>query len=110
MGEYWKPVNLTRREFVHPHKVDCGLKLPEWNWDGSPVWRRINALIAEGRWSADDDIRALSDYGGEFRLKGEPTQDTYDETGGFDNVEYREGDHSGNLYREVCDAYKDVSQ
>ncbi len=35
MGEYWKPVNVTRREYIHPHHVNEGLKLTEWTWPGS---------------------------------------------------------------------------
>lgn len=29
MGQYWKVVNLTKREFIHPHKLGAGLKLWE---------------------------------------------------------------------------------
>jgi hypothetical protein len=29
MGQYHIPVNLDKREFVHPHKLGCGLKLWE---------------------------------------------------------------------------------
>lgn len=29
MGQYWKLVNLDKREFVEPHKLGCGLKLWE---------------------------------------------------------------------------------
>jgi hypothetical protein len=29
MGQYWKVVNLDKREFIHPHKLGCGLKLWE---------------------------------------------------------------------------------
>lgn len=29
MGQYWIPVNLKKREFVHPHKLGTGLKLWE---------------------------------------------------------------------------------
>lgn len=29
MGQYWIPVNLTKREFVHPHRLGAGLKLWE---------------------------------------------------------------------------------
>jgi len=29
MGQYWKPVNLDKREYVDPHKLDVGLKLWE---------------------------------------------------------------------------------
>jgi hypothetical protein len=29
MGQYWVAVNLDKREFIHPHKLACGLKLWE---------------------------------------------------------------------------------
>lgn len=29
MGQYWIPVNLDKREYVHPHKLGTGLKLWE---------------------------------------------------------------------------------
>lgn len=29
MGQYWKVVNLDRREYVNPHRLGCGLKLWE---------------------------------------------------------------------------------
>lgn len=48
MGEYWKPVNLTRGEFIHPHHVDCGLKLGEWwEWNGEPVESNVRRVMAE---------------------------------------------------------------
>ena len=29
MGQYWIPVNLDKKEFIHPHKLGSGLKLME---------------------------------------------------------------------------------
>lgn len=29
MGQYWIPVNLDKREYIHPHKLGTGLKLWE---------------------------------------------------------------------------------
>lgn len=29
MGQYWKPVNLTKREYIDPHKLGTGIKLLE---------------------------------------------------------------------------------
>lgn len=71
MGEYWKPVNLTRREFIHPHHMDCGLKLGEWwEWNDKPVDSPVRRLMDQ-RWPAADDVRAVSDYGGQLRLRGD---------------------------------------
>ncbi len=70
MGEYWKPVNFTKREFVHPHNLDCGLKLGEWNHNDSDVIMRVKNLISAGQWSEADDICACSDYGGRLQMYG----------------------------------------
>jgi hypothetical protein len=71
MGEYWKPINTTKREFVHPHRLGDGLKYAEWveQKDGR-TWRAVLAMIAAGRWSEDDDIRAASDAGSDEQLYG----------------------------------------
>lgn len=95
MGEYWIPTNVTKKQFVHPHRVDNGLKLREWNWPESATVRRINQLIEEGHWSNRDDIRAFSDYGGELQLHGSPTP-------GIRN------DGDGTMYR--AEGYEDVSK
>lgn len=63
MGEYWKPVNVTRREYIHPHDLNCGLKLNEWHYPKSRVMR----MIAE-RWSDTDTIVAIGDYSGQLTL------------------------------------------
>lgn len=69
MGEYWKPVNLTKKEFVHPHRLDCGLKLAEWNHPDSRVLRRIEELVASGEWDHSDKVAIVSDYGGTIPLE-----------------------------------------
>jgi hypothetical protein len=73
MGEYWKPVNMTKREYIHPHHMDCGLKLGEWNHESTPVRKLIDS-----RW-AGDDVRAVSDYGGEMQIAGESNGEPYPE-------------------------------
>ena len=85
MGEYWKPVNFTRREYINPHRVNCGLKFSEWVHPHSAVFRRIDELVSQGKWGPADDLAAVSDYGGFFQLRGvpgpkpEPAGETYDD-------------------------------
>jgi hypothetical protein len=67
MGEYWKPVNVTKREYIHPHDLNDGLKMGEWT---SP-WSQTMATIAE-RWSDSDVIVYVSDYGGLVVSRGTP--------------------------------------
>lgn len=84
MGEYWKPVNVTRKEFIHPHRLGNGLKLLEWNHPDT----RVRKLMAE-RWPETDDVRAVSDYGGDMQLSGVrgPEKVTYEDL-------YNDGDSS----------------
>jgi hypothetical protein len=81
MGEYWKPVNLTKREYIHPHDVNAGLKLGEWNYPESPVMK----LMAE-RWEPADSVIFVSDYDGLQLYRGElfghsPTYDSLEDDG-----------------------------
>ena len=102
VGEYWKPINLTKREFIHPHELGCGLKLGEWHHHDSLVMRRVQELLDQGRWSPTDDIRILSDYGGEMQMYGQPREEAeghYKATYGADEQE-----------NEDAPVYRDVSR
>lgn len=76
MGQYFKAVNLDKKEFIHPHKLGSGLKL----WEivaGDHVGRALVVLTAAhrevrgggdiqtggivGRW-AGDRIAIVGDY------------------------------------------------
>lgn len=77
MGQYWKTVNLDKREFIFPHKLGGGMKLWEQvnNLPGTPVALFIlTAAMPEprgggdlkphpaiGRW-AGDRIVTIGDY------------------------------------------------
>ena len=76
MGEYWKPINITRREFIDPQRLSCGLKLSEWFYESSPVVRLMNA-----KWSRSDVVWAIGDEGARVQLVGAdapPPQDNLD--------------------------------
>lgn len=94
MGEYWCPINVTRKEFVHPHRLDCGLKWGEWVHPGSNVFKAVEALVASGRWSWSDNIRIASDYGGETEYPKPP----YD---GVDEYDRPERGVGSKLYRST---------
>jgi hypothetical protein len=69
MGEYWKPVNLTKKQSINPHAMGCGLKRGEWHHPESGVMRGIVALLAAGEWEQTDTIVAVSDYGDMFPMQ-----------------------------------------
>lgn len=58
MGQYWKVVNLDKREFVYPHKLGVGLKLGEqlYSNHGTPAAMFIlTACMRERRGGGDFD-------------------------------------------------------
>lgn len=82
MGQYWYPVNLTKKEFIHPHKLGSGLKLWEQLANAPGVGAALIILTAAmperrgggdldndgeiarrtiGRW-AGDQIAIVGDY------------------------------------------------
>jgi hypothetical protein len=57
MGQYWKAVNLDKKEFIHPHTLAAGLKLGEML--GSPIGDALIILTAampERRGGGDFDL------------------------------------------------------
>lgn len=81
MGQYWLPVNLDKKEFIDPHKLDSGLKLweqlandgvgkalivltaahPIVRGGGDLATDYPEAVRAIGRW-AGDRIAIVGDY------------------------------------------------
>lgn len=75
MGQYYKIVNLTKREYLNPHDFNCGAKMLEWH--GTLVTAALVSMLAPsdgqgggdigaekiaGRW-AGDAIVVAGDYG-----------------------------------------------
>lgn len=51
MGQYYKPVSLTAKQFVHPHDNGNGLKLTEHSWKKNNIMLSImGALAKDGNW------------------------------------------------------------
>jgi hypothetical protein len=87
MGQYWKAVNLDKREFIHPHKLGCGLKLREQLCTVPGIGSALIILCAAmperrgggdfsenpviGRW-AGDRIALVGDYAEDSDLPNSP--------------------------------------
>ena len=65
MGQYWIPVNLDKREFVHPHRLGAGLKLWEQLASGVGTGTALIALCA-----AMPEARGCGDLG-KTHIEGE---------------------------------------
>ena len=86
MGQYWKAVNLTKKEYINPHKLGCGLKLWEQlaNHPGTGAALIIlTAAMPEPRGGGDFDLeenwhgpeRTFPEYG----AKPSPMPESYPE-------------------------------
>jgi hypothetical protein len=86
VGQYYKIVNLTKREFLHPHKFGDGLKLMEFGSSPQGTMQALAVLLATsngqgggdlrtedtvipGRW-AGDQIAIVGDYDASERYGG----------------------------------------
>ena len=107
MGQYWLPVNLDKKEYIHPHELGSGLKLWEIIANNSPgVGAALVVLTAAqgegsgggdledadviGRWRGDR-IAIVGDYAGDSNLPEEFEASTiYDRCseGEFKNISH----------------------
>ncbi len=92
MGQYHTTVNLTKKEFISPHKIGNGLKLMEQvGWEGATS-NALFLLLAcsngrgggdaadhpmAGRW-AGDEIAVIGDYAEADDLKNHDAKEIYD--------------------------------
>lgn len=119
MGQYHIPVNIDKREYIHPHLLNGGLKMIEWGSGGGTTIALTVLLACShnrgggdlrvddagwdkvcGRW-AGDRIIVLGDY----TEPGDPgTEDL------FKMVEEAERvDPSSHPYDFVCDTFTNIS-
>jgi hypothetical protein len=51
MGQYYKPVNLDKKEYLYTHDFDEGLKLMEHSYIANPVLNAVEKLLLpNGKW------------------------------------------------------------
>ena len=69
MGQYYKIVNVDKKEYFSPWDFHCGAKLLEWNYVGddmvgNPVTNTLHYLL-EDRWKGDR-VYVVGDYANVF--------------------------------------------
>lgn len=57
MGQYHMIVNLTKKQFLHPHKFGEGLKLMEFGCDAMGVLTGLTILLADSNDRGGGDFR-----------------------------------------------------
>lgn len=96
MGQYWKVFNLDKKECLHPHRFDDGLKFCEFTRSEGGTMSALAVLLAApesmghgggddkrsemtGRW-AGDRIAIIGDYNDDERWDG-AYEKTFDQDG-----------------------------
>lgn len=92
MGQYFYIANTTKKEYIHPHKMESGLKL--WEICANNVSRVLPFLLRQSNEGGGGDIR--KDYQGAGRWAGDNI------------VVIGDYDQSG-LYYKIQDEYTEIS-
>lgn len=58
MGQYYKVANLDKKEILHPHKFDDGLKLGEFGCSSMGTMTGLAILLAVGNGQGGGDLRS----------------------------------------------------
>ena len=58
MGQYYKVVNLDKKEYLHPHKFDDGMKLLEFGCSREGTMTGLSILLAEGNGRGGGDLHS----------------------------------------------------
>ena len=56
MGQYYKVVNLDKKEWLHPHKFNDGMKLLEFGCSADGTMTGLAILLAEGNGRGGGDL------------------------------------------------------
>lgn len=62
MGQYYKPISIDKKQYVHSHDFNNGLKLMEHSYVGNTFVCAVEALIAKGGAWHGDRIVWAGDY------------------------------------------------
>ena len=104
MGQYHVTVNLTKREFINPHGLGCGLKLWEQIDTRAGVPTALVALLAcsNGRGAGD-----LDEYPESPDVVGRWAGDRVAVVGDYaEDADLRPEDHAALIY-SLCSSYED---
>lgn len=101
MGQYYKVVNITKKEMIHPHSFGSGMKLMEFSSDGMSVMQGLAILLADGNGRGGGDLGSDNPLVGSWAGDQIVIAGDYADEGNFTG-------NSKNLY-EVSEEFKDIS-
>lgn len=57
MGQYYIAVNLDKKQYLHPHRFDDGMKLAEFSMTDGRTMTALALLLADGNGRGGGDVR-----------------------------------------------------
>src|SRR3972149_6463998 len=105
MGQYYKIVNLDKKEYLHPHKFGDGLKLLEFGCSSQGTLTALTLLLAKG------NGRGGGDYPSNNPLIGSWAGDRIVIVGDYYDDEKKDDPRFCGLYDKVSNGgeYQDIS-
>jgi hypothetical protein len=108
MGQYFKVVNISKKQYIHPHTFGDGLKLKEFGASGMGTMQALAVLLASGMGRGSGDLHTNNPIVGSWAGDRIVIAGDYADTGIFVDAAYSEY----NLYIAASQAdneYEDIS-
>lgn len=107
MGQYYKIVNLTKKQYLHPHKFGDGLKLLEFGSSGMGTLLGLAVLLADGNNRGGGDLRCDDPLIGAWAGDRIVVTGDYADEGNF--LIASKKNQGKNLYVVADEQYEDIS-
>lgn len=104
MGQYYKIVNLDKRQYLHPHRFGDGLKLMEFAASGDGVMCGLAVLLADGNGRGGGDLDSSDPLVGSWAGDRVVIAGDYGDPGRF-LEEYPDR----NIYDVASEEFEDIS-
>ena len=120
MGQYYKIVNIDKKQFLHPHTFGDGLKLLEFGCSAPGTMTALAVLLADGNNRGGGDLRSdhplIGSWAGDrIVVAGDyadpnPSQYSYEDVEKLREFNLVDLDNFANLYRVASHLYEDISK
>lgn len=119
MGQYYYPINITKKQYINPHLFGDGLKLLEFGCSQLGTMTALACLLADGNGRGGGDLYSDNSIIGSWAGDKIVIAGDYADKGRFIQTKDLEGltDDKGNpltrkntnLHSLACETFKDIS-
>lgn len=113
MGQYYKVVNIDKKQYLHPHKLGDGLKLMEFGASAEGTMMALAVLLSDGNGRGGGDLRSRDPIVGSWAgdrivIAGDYADRSWKNGNAVDATR---ADETPNLYcRLGSDGFEDISE